>query len=248
MTSRTYGRNFNVLIGRRLRDIRIGMGASQSTFADMLSISQGALSKIERGFLPLPLEALHNLIREHAELDIRMLICGQPGTASAEAQQVASLIRPVIRPLGTDFQGSTGEQCADDYLAVPLVDGRAAAGPGGVVWNQVKSLVWVFRPELGNRQQLVALRVGGNSMEPTIPDGAIVIVDKADWQPNGDHRHIWALRTEDGDTQVKRLKATQKGMLLINDNFNEYPPDVAWTGDVKKLIIGKVIWMWRALD
>jgi phage repressor protein C with HTH and peptisase S24 domain len=239
--------NFNALMGERLRDIRIGIGASQSAFADMLSISQGALSKIERGILPLPLEALHNLICEHAELDIRKLICGQPGTSLAEAQEVAALIRPVIRPLGAGLQNVPEEQVADDYFAVPLVDGRAAAGPGGVIWEQVKSMVWVYRPELDNRRHLVAIRVGGNSMEPTIPDGAIVIVDKADWQPDGGRPYIWAVRTENGDTQVKRLKVTDKSIILISDNFHEYPPDVAWTGDMKELIIGKVIWMWRSL-
>jgi len=215
---------------------------TQAELADAAGINRQQYNAYETGKRVPPdsvLEAVGKVLG-YKPLELLQQAC------QVEATEVAAEVRPVIRPLGAGLQ-EPPEGFADDYLAVPLVEGRAAAGPGGVVWEQVKSLVWVYGPELGNRRRLVALQVGGSSMEPTIPDGAIVIVDKADWRPNGDRRNIWALRTEDGDTQVKRLKSTKKGMILISDNFNEYPPDVAWTGDMKRLIIGKVIWMWRAL-
>jgi phage repressor protein C with HTH and peptisase S24 domain len=223
------------------------MGYSQGDFAELLKISQSSLSLVENGGSPPPFEALYNLACQCNDVDIRQIICNKPTSLLIGTAAKASAVQPVIRPLGAGLQDIPEDRVADDYFAVPLVDGRVAAGPGEVIWEQVKSLVWVYRPELGNRRHLVALRVDGNSMEPTIPDGAIVIADKADWKPNGGRPYIWALRTENGDTQVKRLKVTDKGIILISDNVHEYPPDLAWTDDMKKLIIGKVIWMWRAL-
>jgi phage repressor protein C with HTH and peptisase S24 domain len=172
-----------------------------------------------------------------------------------DATEVASQIHPVIRPLSDNLQDLPPQEVADDYFAVPLVDGQVAAGPGSVVWEKVRSLVWVYKPELGRRKNLVAIRVAGDSMTPTIPDQAIIIVDKDSRLPNGCRKGIWALRTEDGDVQIKRLhrhvpprdSKERETWWVFSDNFQDYPPSVVWTGDFERLIIGQVVWMWRSL-
>jgi phage repressor protein C with HTH and peptisase S24 domain len=85
-------------------------------------------------------------------------------------------------------------------------------------------------------------------MEPTIPDGAIVIIDRDQWQPTGNRRSIWAIRMDNnGDLGIKRLQASEGGLIIISDNFQNYPPSLAWSTDLTKLVIGKVVWMWRSL-
>jgi len=94
----------------------------------------------------------------------------------------------------------------------------------------------------------VAVQVWGDSMHPTIPHQAIIIIDRDQRLPQGDRRAIWAVRTgPEGDLAIKRLQMADGLLLLMSDN-PEHPPMVAWTTDADKLVVGRVIWMWRSLE
>ena len=236
-------------IGPRIKALRERLGLKQAEFADKLGIARSSISRIEQGERPPSAELLFGLACFFG-VDLMEMLCDVAAshTQTVDAIDVAAHVRPVIRAAGDSLEDLPQQGIADDYLAVPLVEGRVAAGPGGVVWDQVESLVWVYRPALGRRHRLIAVRVGGDSMSPTIPDGAIVIIDLDQWQPNGERQHIWALRTADGDAQVKRLHRMDGGLIIMSDNAIDYPPEIAWTGDLRRLVIGKVIWMWRSLE
>ncbi|ADK83486.1 putative phage repressor [Desulfarculus baarsii DSM 2075] len=251
MSNNSSIRNNRVEIGGRFREIRKQLGLSQQEFASVLGVTQATASRIERGEVSATVEALSGLLCAYPDLDVGYILCGNTSAIQSpcpDALEVAANICPVIRTMNSDLSDVQQENVADDYLAVPLLEGKAAAGAGGVTWNQVKSLVWVYKPELGQRRNCVALRVWGDSMEPTIPDGSIVIVDLDQREPDGRGEHVWALRTEDGDTIIKRLRQTPQGVwVIISDNSMSYGPSIVWTGDFHRLVIGRVIWMWRAL-
>ena len=148
------------------------------------------------------------------------------------------------------------ESHAQNYLGIPLYnDGRLAAGPGGLVFDPDEdpgSTVIVYRPELNNRQKhdLKALRVGGESMWPNIPNGSIVVVDVSDKEfVNGS---LFVVNYPEGadlpTAAVKRVQKWEKGLILISDNpdFNTYPPEPTEL-DWRDLCVGRVIWMWRSL-
>lgn len=143
----------------------------------------------------------------------------------------------------------------EDYYAAPLIDGAIAAGPGRVISEtEVGSLVWIYAPELRHRQKhnLVALKIdgkNGDSMLPTLCPGDIVLVDRDD--PGSDDsafidRKIYAVRDGQGGAAVKRLYRSPKGIVVYSDN-REVPPEIAWTGNIAELIIGRVVWGWRNL-
>ncbi|MBU4278212.1 MAG: LexA family transcriptional regulator [Proteobacteria bacterium] len=227
-----------------MRKIRGELGLTQGEFAELAGVAPASVSRMESGQVPPSPEVLYYLSRHHPQVDVRELLCGEPTPSRVDAIDIAAHVKPVIRPLSAGGK----EAAADDYFAVPLVEGRAAAGFGGVVWDKVKSLVWVYRPELGRRRNLVAVRVAGDSMKPTVPDGSIVIVDRDQWMPEGKRRFVWALRTAEGDTVIKRLHKVNGSLLILSDNFMDYPPEPAWTAELGKLVIGKVIWMWHSLE
>ena len=143
------------------------------------------------------------------------------------------------------------ESTQENYRGIPLYEsGRLAAGSNGLYFNDSEvpeSEVIVYRPELGHRagHKLAAVRVGGNSMSPTIPGKAIVVVDRDDREfANG---KIFCVNDPDDTGQyvsaVKRVQRWEKGFVLISDN-PETPPKVTaldWAG----LCVGRVIWMWR---
>lgn len=204
---------------------------------------------MEAGHTPVSGDVIYGLACAlRKDVDIYQLLCGGDAAAPVDAIEVASNVRPVIRALGAPVDDLPGERVADDYLAVPLVEGRVAAGAGAVAWDVVRSLVWVYRPEVGRRRNLVAVQVWGDSMHPTIPHQAIIIIDRDQRLPQGDRRAIWAVRTgPEGDLAIKRLQMADGLLLLMSDN-PEHPPMVAWTTDADKLVVGRVIWMWRSLE
>ena len=178
--------------GERLRNIRESLGLNRSEFVEKVGMGLSSLSRMEAGKVPPSAEVIYYLACQHPQVDIRELFCGIPTPSRIDAYEVASQVKPVIRAVGAPIDDLPPENVADDYVAVPMLDGKVAAGPGGVIWEQVKSLVWLYKPQLKGRAKLVAVRVGGDSMVPTVPEGSIVIVDRDQWIPNGGRKNIWA--------------------------------------------------------
>ena len=237
-------------IGDRLKALRTQLSMNQGEFANTVGVTQATLSRMESGLGPISAEVIYGILKKWPYTDIHNLLFGVPCPQKSSAIEVASKITPVIRPIQQPSNGISSEVAADDYFAVPLVEGQVAAGPGGYLWEQVQSLVWVYRPELGGHKKLIAVRVAGDSMFPTVPDGAIVIIDLDCRDPRGDRRNIWAIRTDqEGALAVKRLQKNKNrpDYLILSDNFTMYPPEVAWTNEPSELVVGQVVWMWRSL-
>ncbi|MBI5592569.1 MAG: LexA family transcriptional regulator [Deltaproteobacteria bacterium] len=138
----------------------------------------------------------------------------------------------------------------DDYRGIPLyVSGRLAAGANGMAFDPYEppaSMVVIYKPEIQGsaRHNLAALKVGGDSMAPTIPRGAIVVVDLSD-KEQIDGR-IFVVNVPDGGIDmaaVKRVRRWEKGMgfVLISDNAG-YPPDISIL-EWHRLCVGRVVWM-----
>ena len=148
----------------------------------------------------------------------------------------------------------TLEGQVENYRGIPLYEsGRLAAGVNGLAFDpdeEPASTVVVYQPELRGRSghHLAALRVGGVSMSPTIPQGSIVVVDLSDkaFVP----RKIYVVNDlEDGgpgQAAVKRVQRWTNGFVLVSDN-PDFSPEVLET-DWPELCVGRVIWMWRSME
>ncbi len=143
---------------------------------------------------------------------------------------------------------------ADLYRAVPLYEsGRLAAGVNGLVFDPYEepaSTVLVYRPELNRRARhdLRAVRVGGDSMEPVVPQGAIVVVDMDD-REFVDGKLYVVRRNEAGLMigTVKRVRRMNGGFVLLSENRG-YLPEIETELDWPELCVGRVIWLWRSLE
>lgn len=130
-----------------------------------------------------------------------------------------------------------------DYTSVPLVEGRIAAHPDGLIpGDAVESYLWLHRSQLGGRRDLAAVRLGpeADSMEPALHPGDLVIIDRHDCEvvPRG----LYAVRLPDLEScAVKRVQPVpgQPYVLLLSDNPKYDPLPVEWH---EHLIIGRVIW------
>lgn len=162
-------------------------------------------------------------------------------------------IQPVIKLVGPMEKAlDSGKIRMEDYYAAPLVAGKIAAGTGILPDEEVKSLVWIYSPELKGRRshQLVAVQLDrlAESMRPTLFPGDIILIDRDDPGSVQDFQSgkIYAIRTErtQSECAVKRLYATDKGIIISSDN-RSFPPEASWTNDLERLVIGRVVWGWR---
>jgi len=91
-----------------------------------------------------------------------------------------------------------------------------------------------------NRGELLALKIKGNSMEPRICDGDVVIIRR---QPDVDTGEIAAVIVDGDSATLKKVKKTKNGIYLIP--FNSAYDTVFYSNEeIKELpiiILGKLI-------
>jgi phage repressor protein C with HTH and peptisase S24 domain len=142
-----------------------------------------------------------------------------------------------------------------EQLMVPVqkLDVRAAAGGGSLndVANVEETLdfpAWMARRLTRNVSRLRLLRAHGDSMEPTIRNGALLLVDESDRKlpltppvPKNpwDHPDIYVF-THEGAVRVKRLRQDRTGPVLAISDNTIYSPEILRKPEFK--IEGRVVW------
>lgn len=139
------------------------------------------------------------------------------------------------------------------FVAVPLYnDIHAAAGHGALVGCEQADDALMFKEdwlrfELGAKaSDLCLIRVSGDSMEPTLRGGDVILVNQQITRP--DREGIYILRMGEM-LLVKRLQAVPGGNLrVISDNaaFDSWVISLADLG-VEIAIIGRVVWSGRKM-
>lgn len=129
---------------------------------------------------------------------------------------------------------------------VPQVQARLCAGGGSFELEAIPVAQhpfprsWLSR--MGRPDAMVFMDVVGNSMEPGIADGDMVLVDQSSTDPR--QRAVMAVGLEEA-IYIKRLEQKKDGIVLLSDN-PEYAP-IPIRGDEADSfrIIGRVVWLCR---
>jgi phage repressor protein C with HTH and peptisase S24 domain len=155
---------------------------------------------------------------------------------------------------GAGKSQSLAEQAVTDYVAIPLYNGvHAAAGAGAVVEHERPDDMLMFkeswvRHELGaSPKDLYLIRVSGDSMEPTLRAGDVILVNRRATKP--DREGVYILRLN-GMLVVKRLQAMPGGRVrIISDNaaFTSFDVTNAELGGSDIRVIGRVVWIGRRI-
>ena len=127
---------------------------------------------------------------------------------------------------------------------IPLL-GSVPAGIPIEAIEDIEEYIDIY-PRFVKHGELFALRVQGDSMEPDLRNGDIVVIEKQEFVENGD---VAVVRVNGEDVTLKRVKVSTKGLMLIPSN-PAYDPVFFDSDQVATLpvtIIGKVIEIRRRL-
>ena len=115
---------------------------------------------------------------------------------------------------------------------------RAAAGAGEEVFEETEMSITIPSEALPtglDPDTCIALRVEGDSMEPTIHSGDILVIDHSDRDPLGGRAYV--VRSASG-LIIKRLRQEAGAWIMASDN-PDFPPR-AMAGEDR--ILGRVLW------
>lgn len=134
----------------------------------------------------------------------------------------------------------------ENFVLVPRYDIRASAGAGSVIHSErvVDYLAfkrdWVRRALGVPPEVLALLEAWGDSMEPTIFHGDLVLLNTAVSAVKDDA--IYALNVE-GDLVIKRIQRHLDGSLTVKSDNPKYEPERISAGRALDLrIVGQHIW------
>jgi phage repressor protein C with HTH and peptisase S24 domain len=210
----------------RIHDLRLANNLTQQQVADYCGVSRVAVSKWESGntkdLRMAHLFKLAKLFRVSAE-EIAL------GTAVLSAKEsVAPYQIPERNP-------------APDYLPIAHVLLKLEAGVTGYEVQQIEGNgrpIFMPREKLDKKgwraDRLFALTVTGDSMEPALYAGDLVVINADDTQPADGA--VFAVNYE-GQSIIKRLRRDAGNWWLDSDNARHKPK----LCDEHAIIIGRVI-------
>lgn len=152
----------------------------------------------------------------------------------------------------------------DEYVKVPLHAAELAAGAGAtgngngddVSGELVFSRAWMRKAGLAPSKAALA-HVRGDSMEPTLRDGDVVLLDTSKTSVPARPRvpgrplraDLYAFREGD-ELRIKRIEHSAVGQLILHsDNTSLYAPELHIMGGIDDFrIIGKVVWSGHKFD
>lgn len=213
-------------IGARLTAVR--GPATQEAFAADLEVAVKTLRRYEQGERDPDLTFLSTLLQKKG-ISTDWLLTGrgskQPTTVS-------------------DERGTY------EFELVPLYDVKAAAGSGSLVVDERIMDTLAFRPDFlrhelaAGKDDLYLIHVEGDSMEPTLRGGDVILVDHR--RKTADREGIYVIRMGDA-LLVKRLHVQPGGVIVATSDNPFYKPfevDLKAT-DTGVAIIGRVVWAGR---
>lgn len=204
----------------QIKAIRKFKNLSQSELAIICDVSTSAIGNIESGRQK---EISRNIMKELVSsigVNPCWLLTGE-GEMFTDTKE-----EPVRHPIKTIVESIEG-------LLIPYLDQPVSAGFGQELLNEEDNDRYICIPDTGGKKDLKALTVKGDSMEPTLKNGDIVVCDTGGWDGDG----VYVIKTHEF-AFVKRVVLQPEGYQVISDN-KMYPPYQVLVSE-DTVIVGKV--------
>jgi len=165
----------------------------------------------------------------------------------AEALNVSPAF--LILPVALAVSEGKPTYADDDFVIIDQYTAAGSAGNGHmndhveVNGGLACKRSWLQRQGV-NPDNLHVIYAKGMSMEPTILDGDVVLMDASQTEPH--HGKVYVIRRPDGELLIKRLVHSITGRWIIrsdNDDKRSFPDEEIAGADVENLaILGRIVW------
>jgi phage repressor protein C with HTH and peptisase S24 domain len=201
---------------RRMREFLSEKGTTQAKLAERMNVDKGTITRWLKGE------------RKGSQSTVETLV-------------------GYMESLGMEPVKFFGNQDAQEqFIEVPWLEATASMGGGSVETSKKMITTISFRSEWihrkGNPANMAIINASGGSMEPTIPDNSVVLIDESKVHDlvNGKIYFVFY----DGEIFLKRLKVDKSGkvLALISDSDGsekEIDPEVVFE------ILGRALWFGR---
>lgn len=223
----------NLTIGRKIKQLRKMRGWSLSDLASKVPTNPKILELHEKGYAQISFDLL---------IDLAKNLEASPHEFLVEADAF-----PVQAPELKVFQATSAKNAPklreEDYVSIPLTESSIAAGQPIIQADKIEDYVLLHIRAAGKRKNLVASRVDGDSMEPMLHSGDIVVIDRDDKRVL--KNRIYAIFHEEGLT-AKYVERKKDLLILrpINPNSDVQIIDLKELPDP---IVGRIIGAWKEL-
>ncbi|MBT5027877.1 MAG: helix-turn-helix transcriptional regulator [Nitrospina sp.] len=215
----------------RLIYARKSKGFKQKELANILKISLPTMNHYESG-KRAPNSELLSQIAKTLDCDPGWLLTGE---GQAEKK-------------GAHSSEPMSSSTLNDFVLVPRYNIEASAGGGSVIHSEqiVDHLAfkasWVSKELGADPKNLLLIHSIGDSMEPTLRSGDLLLVDRNKGRMKGDG--IYLINFDDG-LMVKRLEWMMDGTVVIRgDNANVSREQKLTAIEMEKLhLLGRVVWV-----
>lgn len=211
-------------VGERIQSL-VGKDQTLEKFADEIGVSSRTLGNYLRGEREPSYDFLRRL-RTACGADINWLITGEGPAERAHAVR--------------------GE--APNQVSIPRYAIQASAGDGAVVLSQEIEDFFTVSPDWLSRYLPKGAKAGiiearGDSMEPTIADGDILLLDFSISSSVVNDGGVFVISV-DGALLVKRLQVTVDGHILIRSDNDLYEQEKVTRefADERITVHAKVVW------
>ena len=237
------------VVGKRLRTTRRRRGLSQKQLAEKIGTSQNQVSTLEREGSGTSLRTAAAAARAlNVSIDYLVGWADDPTPPMELKTRLAEAVARLADmdpDAGADPGGGVNPD-GEDFVAVDEIIASPGTG-GNVVDERIIGRVkfpghWLKARGLDARLCRV-VRIRGESMEPTLPDGAAVLVDLDGREPRD--RGIFLLRIGDGLPARRLSRDAGGGWALKSDNPDKRAwRTVPWPDGAR--IVGEIRWMGRS--
>ena len=246
-------------LGERVKKAREMLGLNQQSLATKVGVSLTTIQNYEGGKFPKGEHAVS--LARNLGCTIDWLLTGEgpvydPTRTRIEPARAGMMQagRPLQEVVTLDRPQSTADRTishdSGDIIMVPMVEARLSAGTGSFETEAGEDRLYAFRLDFLRRKgipaQMALMRVSGDSMEPEIKDGDVVLIDQNQTTPTPGK--LFAVGVEDM-VYIKEVNA-EPGKLVLSSYNKAYPAlEIDARGDLATgiRIIGRAVWVGREL-
>ena len=211
-------------------------------FGQHLGYSHAYISNVERGILQPSRELIKKLTEVYG-LSADEILYGRPSEEIGRKEFIARIeVTEKERKL---IEATEGPVFIEKFVCIPIAKSEISAGTPREVEENADGMAIIYREWAKNYKDFTAVRVKGESMKPTIPNGSLVGIDHSKKDPRTLNGKVVALR-KDGEATIKRLRIVSEDLVLgMPDNPDFMHEAVVLRGEeINNAIIGKVVWWW----